>query len=209
MQKELKGQLRVLGRAKCDEMDQLIAGEGYGGSRPRSITECFAMLIPNLLAWLTRAEAILPPLSRDLRNGRRMLGFCHFARQECDQATVFYEKAAETERDCFPLFSHHRIGTLKHLIKSLALQGQGATALFDELVEEMAILKRINDGAGNEDSVGGESIKPTCLQVRYRRHWHVEAGEVDGRGEGGGYGRTRTRERARRGGRKWKEKGVK
>lgn len=160
------------------------------------MTECFSKLIPAVLAWLSRAEAILPPLSRELRNARRMLGFCHFARQEYAKTTPYYEKVVEMERGCFPLYSHHRIGTLKHLIKSLALQGQGAKARFDELVEEVASLKTINYGAGNEDSVGDESIKADLftseIQEALARHWHVivEAGKWkeeggDGRGEGG------------------------
>ena len=45
------------------------------------------------------------------------------------------------------------------LKKGLTYEGMERRRGFDELVEEVATLKRINYGAGNEDSVGDESIK--------------------------------------------------
>ena len=119
-----------------------------------------------------------------------------------------------------PLYSHLRIGTLKHLIKSMALQGQGATARFDELVEEVATLKTINYGAGNEDSVGDESIKADLfiseIQEALARHWHViveagkwKEGEVDAGRRRGSLAEGGP-ERERGGGvRKWEERGYK
>lgn len=74
-------------------------------------------MVPSLEGWLLKAEGVLPPLHSELRDARAMLRFCHFARQEYTQATAVYEKIAETEWVCFPLYSYHRINALMHLVK--------------------------------------------------------------------------------------------
>ena len=58
-----------------------------------------------------------------------------------------------------PPYSYYRINALMHLVKLLALQGLGATVRFEALVEEVALIKRVNYGAGMEDSVDDSSVK--------------------------------------------------
>lgn len=187
-QKRYVGRLCYLQKVVNDEVDEVGAGNGFGGSSPRSITECFSKTMSALQLWLSRAEAVLSPLNRELRDARAILGFCHFARQEYPQAMALYEKIAETERLCYPFYSHHRIGMLMHLVKLLALQGQGTTARFEALVEEVAALKRVNYGAGMEDSVGDASVKSDMFISRMQEGLARSGGGGEGGGGGAGGG---------------------
>jgi hypothetical protein len=58
-----------------------------------------------------------------------------------------------------PPYSYYRINALMHLVKLLALQGLGATVRFEALVEKVALIKRVNYGAGMENSVDDSSVK--------------------------------------------------
>lgn len=127
-QERIMRQLLVLRNMMYDEVTEVSAGKGYGGRRPRSITECFSKTVPALEAWLLKAEGILPAMRRELLDVRGILGFCYFARQEYAKATAVYEKIAENERAAFPIHSYHRIGALKRLvIAGLARTGRDGT----------------------------------------------------------------------------------
>jgi len=53
----------------------------------------------------------------------------------------------------YPYHSPRRITSLQYLVKLLALQGQGATTRFNDLAEEVALLKKVNYGEGWEDKL--------------------------------------------------------
>jgi hypothetical protein len=88
----------------------------------------------------------------------------------------------------------HRILTFKRLAKALALHGQGGTARFDELVEEVPYLMRVNYGDDTKD-VDDESRDlesyitkmqaALALRKQQQQQQQVEDGRTGGGGEEG------------------------
>ena len=117
--------------------ERLISVGGSNGGGPRSLQKCFAQSVSGLREWIAMGELAFDRLHWHLHQARWHLGFCYETRQEYAQAVAVFEKMTNTEREIYPRYSHLRIYTLKRLLKMLALNGQGETARFDELVEEV------------------------------------------------------------------------
>jgi hypothetical protein len=146
-------QLGSLETAMAIESHLAMEGGKGGGGMLHSMSEYFGKSLPAFQAWLSNAEGLFPSLSKELRDARLQLAFCFYARQQYAEAIALYEKVEKVERVYYPYYFPRKITTLQYLIKLLALQGQGITAQFNDLVEEVAVLKKVNYGEGREDQV--------------------------------------------------------